>query len=108
MAILLRWLLKPETRDFALADLTVVTAMVGAEWRDTGNDFEKRTVTISRTWRPIRAGGEKRSSRQTLTSNDGLRLAGIGLLHEFRCFADEHFLLSGRHKAPQTHDVSGH
>lgn len=29
-AILLRWLLEPETRDFAIEDLTVVTAMVGA------------------------------------------------------------------------------
>jgi len=48
VAILLRWLLEPETRDFALADLTVVTAMVGAEWPDTGHDFEKYVLPLFR------------------------------------------------------------
>lgn len=48
VAILLRWLLEPETRDFALPDLTVVTAMVGAEWPDTGDDFEKHILPLFR------------------------------------------------------------
>jgi hypothetical protein len=34
VAILLRWLLEPDTRDFPIELLTVVTAMVGAEWPD--------------------------------------------------------------------------
>jgi hypothetical protein len=48
VAILLRWLLEPESRDFALEDLTVVTAMVGAEWPDTGQDFEKHLLPLFR------------------------------------------------------------
>jgi hypothetical protein len=48
VAILLRWLLEPESRDFSLADLTVVTAMVGAEWPDTGADFEKHILPLFR------------------------------------------------------------
>lgn len=35
-AILLRWLEDPTSRDFDLADLTVVTAMTGDEFADTG------------------------------------------------------------------------
>src|SRR6185436_11381670 len=35
-AILLRWLEEPASRDFELSDLTVVTAMTGDEWAETG------------------------------------------------------------------------
>lgn len=35
-AILLRWLLEPASRDFALENLVVVTAMTGDEWPETG------------------------------------------------------------------------
>lgn len=48
VAILLRWLLEPETRDFPLDQLIVVTAMVGAEWPDTGNDFERYILPLFR------------------------------------------------------------
>ena len=34
-ALLLRWLAEPDSRDFALADLTVLTAMTGDEFADT-------------------------------------------------------------------------
>lgn len=48
VAILLRWILEPETRDFQLHDLIVVTAMVGAEWPDTGEDFERHVMPLFR------------------------------------------------------------
>jgi hypothetical protein len=47
-AILLRWLLEPETRDFPIETLIVITAMVGAEWPDTGEDFERHMVPLFR------------------------------------------------------------
>lgn len=37
-AILLRWLDEPDSRDFPLSDLTVVTAMVGDEYPSTARD----------------------------------------------------------------------
>jgi hypothetical protein len=48
VAILLRWLLEPETRDFPLDELVVITAMVGAEWPDTGEDFERHILPLFR------------------------------------------------------------
>jgi hypothetical protein len=48
VAILLRWLLEPETRDFPLDQLVVITAMVGAEWPDTGDDFERYLLPLFR------------------------------------------------------------
>jgi hypothetical protein len=48
VAILLRWLLEPDTRDFPLEQLVVITAMVGAEWPDTGEDFEKHMLPLFR------------------------------------------------------------
>jgi hypothetical protein len=48
VAILLRWLLEPETRDFPLDALVVITAMVGAEWPDTGEDFERHILPLFR------------------------------------------------------------
>jgi hypothetical protein len=48
VAILLRWLLEPETRDFRLDQLVVITAMVGAEWPDTGEDFERHILPLFR------------------------------------------------------------
>jgi hypothetical protein len=44
VAILLRWLEEPATRDFALEDLTVITAMTGKEWPDTQRDFEQHVL----------------------------------------------------------------
>ncbi len=48
VAILLRWLLEPETRDFDLDQLVVITAMVGAEWPDTAQDFEQHILPLFR------------------------------------------------------------
>jgi hypothetical protein len=48
VAILLRWLLEPETRDFSLDQLVVITAMVGAEWPDTAQDFEQHILPLFR------------------------------------------------------------
>lgn len=39
-AILLRWIEEPETRDFDLADLVVLTAQTGDEYAETGRDVE--------------------------------------------------------------------
>ncbi len=50
VAIILRWLFEPETRDFPLEDLTVVTAMVGAEWSDTGADFARYILPLFRQY----------------------------------------------------------
>ncbi|MFF4989652.1 hypothetical protein ACFY19_20835 [Streptosporangium saharense] len=36
-AVLLRWLLEPESRDFDLSDLVVLTAQTGHEWPETGH-----------------------------------------------------------------------
>ena len=45
-AILLRWLTEPSSRDFELADLTVITAMTGDEWRQTGLDVEAHVLPL--------------------------------------------------------------
>lgn len=47
-AILLRWLTEPESRDFDLADLVVVTAMTGDEWEQTGIDVEAHVLPLLR------------------------------------------------------------
>jgi hypothetical protein len=48
VAILLRWLFEPDTRDFPLDQLIVITAMVGAEWPDTGEEFERHILPLFR------------------------------------------------------------
>lgn len=66
-AILLRWLLEPESRDFEISDLVVVTAMTGDEWEQTGVDVEThllpllrehrvRFVQVARSQRHVRVG----------------------------------------------------
>ena len=45
-AILLRWLLEPETRDFDLSDLTVVTAMTGDEWSLSGQLVQRYMLPL--------------------------------------------------------------
>ncbi|HEY6251913.1 MAG TPA: hypothetical protein VI685_18295, partial [Candidatus Angelobacter sp.] len=44
VAILLRWLEEPTSRDFPLDQLTVITAMTGKEWPDTRQDFEEHVL----------------------------------------------------------------
>ena len=48
VAILLRWILEPETRDFDLNDLIVITAMTGQEWPDTISKFERYMLPLFR------------------------------------------------------------
>jgi hypothetical protein len=51
VAILLRWLEEPATRDFRLEDLTVITAMTGEEWPDTQRDFEQHILPRFREYK---------------------------------------------------------
>jgi hypothetical protein len=51
VAILLRWIHEPESRDFALEDLVVITAMTGREWPDTIENFEQYMLPLFRTHR---------------------------------------------------------
>ncbi|HET6843526.1 MAG TPA: hypothetical protein VFK06_17875 [Candidatus Angelobacter sp.] len=50
VAILLRWILEPSTRDFDLEDLVVVTAMTGREWPDTIRNFETHVLPLFREY----------------------------------------------------------
>ena len=50
-AILLRWIHEPESRDFPLEDLVVITAMTGREWRDTVENFEQYMLPLFRKHR---------------------------------------------------------
>ncbi|MBF6137801.1 hypothetical protein IU501_33050 [Nocardia otitidiscaviarum] len=67
-ALLLRWIFEPDSRDFALEDLVVVTAMVGDEWADTARDVTQvvlpllaahriRFVQVGRAQRRVRDDG---------------------------------------------------
>ncbi|MGY4101973.1 hypothetical protein ACW2Q0_20850 [Nocardia sp. R16R-3T] len=67
-ALLLRWIFDPESRDFDLAELCVVTAMVGDEWEDTARDVTEvvlpllarhriRFIQIGRADRRVRDNG---------------------------------------------------
>lgn len=47
-AILLRWLTDPTSRDFDLDQLTVVTAMTGDEWPQTGVDVRDHVLPLLR------------------------------------------------------------
>lgn len=47
-AILLRWMLEPGARDFDLSNLTVVTAMTGDEWPETGAHVENHMLPLMR------------------------------------------------------------
>lgn len=47
-AILLRWMLEPETRPCALDKLIVITSQVGNEWGDTGPAVERHILPLMR------------------------------------------------------------
>ncbi len=51
VAILLRWMHEPNTRDFPLEDLIVITAMTGQEWPDTVSNFERYMLPLFRKHR---------------------------------------------------------
>jgi hypothetical protein len=65
-AILLRWIVDPTSRDFDLADLTVVTAMTGDEWEQTGADVEAHVLPLMREHgiRYVQVGRNGRSVAQ--------------------------------------------
>lgn len=48
VALLVRWLLEPESRNFNLSDLVVITAMTGDEWPETGALMEQYVLPLLR------------------------------------------------------------
>jgi hypothetical protein len=70
-AILLRWLFEPSSRDFALEDLVVVTAMTGDEWPVTGQLVEQHVLPLLRRHgaRYIQAA---RGQRHVTKAGDGV------------------------------------
>ncbi|WP_280471133.1 hypothetical protein [Nocardia cyriacigeorgica] len=67
-ALLLRWIFDPDSRDFDLAELAVITAMVGDEWEDTARDVAEvvlpllaqhriRFIQVGRADRRVRTDG---------------------------------------------------
>ena len=49
-AILLRWILEPQTRPCDLRDLIVITAQTGNEYSDTGRDVERHILPLLRQY----------------------------------------------------------
>jgi hypothetical protein len=96
VAIILRWLLEPEARDFPLEQLTVVTAMVGAEWPDTGDDFEKYILPLFR---------EHRVRFVQVARKGHLEKDGIAILDDSR--ATERLYLAGSYTLTQELESAG-
>ena len=69
--LLLRWLTEPQTRDFDLTDMVVVTAMTGDEFDSTAKDVETYMLPLFRRLE-IRYIQCARSERTTTTSGDGV------------------------------------
>lgn len=63
--LLLRWLTEPDSRDFDLADLLVVTAMTGDEWPSTGALVEQHILPRLAAARVRYAQVARRSASQT-------------------------------------------
>ena len=70
-AILLRWLTEPASRDFELSDLTVITAMTGDEWRQTGRDVEAHVLPLLAA-HGVRYIQVARGQRHVSTAGDGV------------------------------------
>lgn len=70
-AILLRWLTEPETRDFDLADLAIVTAATGNEFASTSKDVEEFILPLIRR-EGVRFIQCARSARTTTANGDGV------------------------------------
>lgn len=70
-AILLRWMLEPESRDFDLSDLVVISAMTGDEWEQTGVDVETHLLPLLREHR-VRFVQVARGRRHVTTAGDGV------------------------------------
>ncbi|MGV0654934.1 hypothetical protein ABQE48_13800 [Mycolicibacterium thermoresistibile] len=69
--LLLRWLTEPQTRDFDLRDMAVVTAMTGDEFRSTARDVEKYVLPLFRE-HGVRYIQCARSERTTTAGGDGV------------------------------------
>jgi predicted amidophosphoribosyltransferase len=88
-ALLLRWLSEPDSRDFDLSDLLVVTAMTGDEWPDTVDLVERhvlpRLAEAGVTYAQVARGGASQKE-------------GIAVLEEsdepHRLYADGAYRLS--------------
>ncbi|MEV7011747.1 hypothetical protein [Streptosporangium sp. NPDC051022] len=80
-AILLRWLLEPETRDFDLANLVVLTAQTGNEWPETGRLVEQHIYPL------LREHGIRtvQVARATSSQSDGITILGDTRTPE-RCY----------------------
>jgi hypothetical protein len=50
-AILLRWLTEPESRDFSLEEMVVITSMTGDEWPETGQMVSELILPLFRAHR---------------------------------------------------------
>lgn len=72
-AILLRWLTEPESRDFDLSQLVVVTAMTGDEWKQTGVDVEAHILPRLRE-HGVRFVQAARERRHVTTAGDGVTI----------------------------------
>lgn len=72
-AILLRWILEPESRDFDLDDLVVVTSMVGDEFAVTSTDMRDVVLPAMRKER-IRFVQVGRTQLNTTKAGDGVRV----------------------------------
>lgn len=71
--ILVRWLLEPETRDFDLGDLTVLTAQTGDEYADTKRVVEAHALPLLREHRvryvQVARGGPVKADGVTVLSD---------------------------------------
>ena len=70
-AVLLRWLTEPASRDFALDELVVITAMTGDEWAGTGTDVEQHVLPLLRR-HGVRYVQVARAQLLTTKAGDGI------------------------------------
>lgn len=90
-AMLVRWLTNPDSRDFEVEDLVVVTAMTGHEWTSTVEAVERHVLPLFRRHR-VRYLQVARSQRRTTRAG-----GGVVVLNDSRCtgqlFAAGHYTL---------------
>jgi hypothetical protein len=72
-AVLLRWLLEPDSREFDLSDLAVVVAMTGSEWERTRVDNEEAILPLLREHN-VRLIQVARSGRYVTKDGAGVRV----------------------------------
>src|ERR1017187_1712371 len=96
-ALLLRWVLEPDTRPCPLADLIVVSAQVGDEFSDTGRDVETHILPL------MRAHGIRyvQVARHGHLEADGITVLS-DTTHPDRLFADGDYRLSDELRAAGT------